>query len=192
MLMLEKYPILNAKVKFLEHDFLLDNLDQPFDICTFGFEVSLDLLRKQQTTFKEGAHLIVPLSETQYDLEQNFKVLRYVRKDEFEVVEEVMRTSFAQRIDKQKQTDEALDADYFNNMRRLTIMEELQKEEKELEALFLEQKSAYGKEIKLAELMKDEEIKKTLLALRATKRKIEKLGFAMEDSVIEKKETEED
>ena len=36
--------------------------------------------------------------------------------------------------------------------------------------------------------MKDEAVKTTLLALRAAKKKIEKLSYAMEDSVIEKKE----
>ena len=46
MLMLDKYPILNANVKFIEHDFLQDRFDQSFDVCTFGFEVSLDLLRQ--------------------------------------------------------------------------------------------------------------------------------------------------
>ena len=66
-----------------------------------------------------------------------------------------MRTSFARRIDKQLQTEEALDADYFNNMRRLTKMEQLQEEVKALEALFKEQKKDH-KEINLAELMKDE------------------------------------
>ena len=47
MLMLEKYPILNANVKFMHHDFLLDKFENPFDIATFGFEVSFDLLRQQ-------------------------------------------------------------------------------------------------------------------------------------------------
>ena len=49
-----------------------------------------------------------------------------------------MRTSFARRIDSKEQTEEALDADYFNNMRRLTKKEQLEKEVVELEALFLE------------------------------------------------------
>ena len=94
-----------------------------------------------------------------------------------------MRTSFAQRIDKQLQQDRALDADYFNNMRRLTKMQELEKEVAELEALFKQQTE--GKGLKLAELMQNEETKKTLLALRAAKEKIEKLGYALEDSTAE-------
>ena len=64
-----KYPIDMCNVQFKEHDFLKEPI-QPssqlwgntFDICTFGFEVSLDLLRDKQIHFKEDAHLIVPLS----------------------------------------------------------------------------------------------------------------------------------
>ena len=38
--------------------------------------------------------------------------------------------------------------------------------------------------------MKDEVVKKTLLALRAAKKKIEKLSYAVEDSVIDANEEE--
>ena len=49
--------------------------------------------------------MIVPLSDTAYDLEQDFKVLKYLGKGEFDVVEEIMKTSFARRVDKKLQTD---------------------------------------------------------------------------------------
>ena len=49
-----------------------------------------------------------------------------------------MRTSFAPRIDKKLQADKALDADYFNNLRRLTQAEQLRKEVTDLEAQFKE------------------------------------------------------
>ena len=62
--------------------------------------MSLDLLRQKQANFKEGAHLIVPLSRHDFDQEQDFKVLKYSGKDAFDEVENVMRTSFALRIDK--------------------------------------------------------------------------------------------
>ena len=68
--------------------------------------------------FKTDAHLIVPLSRNDFDQEQDFKVLRYVGKDQFDEVEAIMRTSFARRIDKQQLADSSLDIDYFNNMQR--------------------------------------------------------------------------
>ena len=71
-------------------------------------------------------------------------------------------------------------------------MQELEVEVAELEALFKQQKQAHDKTIKLADLMKDEQIKKTLLALRAAKKKIEKLSYAMEDSIAEDKEEMKD
>ena len=81
MLMLDQYPIQNAKVNFIQHDFLEDNFKSQFDICTFGFEVSLDLLHQKQESFKTGAHLIVPISEIDFALEQDFQILRYSGKD---------------------------------------------------------------------------------------------------------------
>ena len=97
-----KYPIENCNMNFLEHDFLGDVIvpgglsgGNHYDIATFGFEVSLDLLRKKQKSFKIDAHLIVPVSREDFDLEQDFKVLQYKGNDQFDVVEEVMRTSFA-------------------------------------------------------------------------------------------------
>ena len=64
--------------------------------------------------------MIVPLSRHDFDQEQDFKVLKYSGKDAFDEVENVMRTSFALRIDKQFIEDASLDADYFNNMQRIS------------------------------------------------------------------------
>ena len=54
LLMRDKYPVELCNLHFMEHDFLGEPV-QPsgqlwgntFDICTFGFEVSLELLRKK-------------------------------------------------------------------------------------------------------------------------------------------------
>ena len=120
-----KYSIENANVQFSEHDFLKEPLKpsgdmwgDKFDICTFGFEVSLDLLRDKQSSFNRDAHLIVPLSHMEFDREQDFKVLQYKGSDQFDVIEDIMRTSFARRIDESKLTEASLDVDYFNNMQR--------------------------------------------------------------------------
>lgn len=54
LLQREKYPVKGCNLNFLEHDFLSEAVNPGgltwsncFDICTFGFEVSLDLLRKK-------------------------------------------------------------------------------------------------------------------------------------------------
>ena len=83
--------------------------------------------------FKTDAHLIVPLSRNDFDQEQDFKVLRYVGKDQFDEVEAIMRTSFARRIDKQHLADSSLDVDYFNNMQRTSKLEHFEERVKQLE-----------------------------------------------------------
>ena len=76
LLMKAKYPIDMCNLHFMEHDFLKEPVKpnaelwgNTFDICTFGFEVSMDLLRKKQIHFKPDAHLIVPLSREDFDRE---------------------------------------------------------------------------------------------------------------------------
>lgn len=57
-----KYSI--SDVEFSRLDFL-GNTDalKDFDICTFGFELSLDVLQTKSKLFKPNALLIIPLSE---------------------------------------------------------------------------------------------------------------------------------
>ena len=45
---LEKYSthVSRGSVKFRRHDFLKESFDSKFDILTFGFEVSMDVLLK--------------------------------------------------------------------------------------------------------------------------------------------------
>ena len=57
--MKSKYAIEMGNVQFMDHDFLSEPVQSggsmwsnQFDICTFGFEVSLDLLRAKQSHFK--------------------------------------------------------------------------------------------------------------------------------------------
>ena len=45
-------------------------------------------------------------------------MLQYKEKDQFDVVEHIMRTSFATRIDKEQMTNAGLDIDYFENSQR--------------------------------------------------------------------------
>ncbi len=63
---LEKYKkhFEKGQVKFRRHDYLNDQFEQKFDVVTFGFEVSLDVLRARQDSLELGAHLLVPLSDT--------------------------------------------------------------------------------------------------------------------------------
>ena len=82
-----------------------------------------------------------------------------------------MRTSFATRIDKQRVADASLDADYFNNMQRLSKLSLLEERVKELEQEVKVMLSR-GDCIKLSELMKDPGSKATLEELRDTKKKV--------------------
>ena len=101
-----------------------------------------------------------------------------------------MRTAFAKRVDRIQEAEESLDTDYFNNIQRFDKIQVFEKLVKDLETEF-KAKTA-GKSIKLAELMKDPEVSKTLVELRSAKKKLEKLRFAVESSIIEAREEEEE
>ena len=62
---LEKYQsyLTNGSVKFRKHDFIKEKLDKKYDFLTFGFEVSLDVLRQQQDCMEDGACILAPISE---------------------------------------------------------------------------------------------------------------------------------
>ena len=143
--------------------------------------------------FKTDAHLIVPLSRNDFDQEQDFKVLRYVGKDQFDEVEAIMRTSFARRIDKQQLADSSLDIDYFNNMQRTSKLQHFEERVKQLEHDFrmLQSQKSEGGKIKLAELMQDPEVKATLDELRDCKKKVQGLRYALADSIAEAQKEEQ-
>lgn len=106
----EKYQthMQQGTVKFRPHDYIKDDLraeDGKYDLLTFGFEVSLDVLRQRQSSLETGAHILVPLSEVNDEggvvsLEQDFCLLKFSGPDQFDVVKKIMRTSFSQRIDR--------------------------------------------------------------------------------------------
>lgn len=148
--------ITNGSVKFRKHDFLKEKLENKFDFLTFGFEVSLDVLRQQQDCMENGAMILAPLSDVDDDgnilsLEQNYCMLKYTGRDQFDVVKNIMRTAFAMRIDTDKIMNEQLDEDYFNNLQRHTKYQKIDARVKELEAKF--KILTTGKDIKLAQLM---------------------------------------
>ena len=80
MIQKEKYPIENCELSFEENDFVnraekIGTFGSQFDISTFGFEVTLELLRTNESLFRKDSHLIVPISTVDFDREQDFKVL---------------------------------------------------------------------------------------------------------------------
>ena len=157
----------------MEHDFLKNPLipgglcwSNHFDICTFGFEVSLETLRQTEKAYQNGAYLIVPLSREDFDREQDYKVVQYRGSGQFDIVENIMRTSFAQRIDSSKLTEDSLDVDYFNNSQRTSKLQMLEQKIEKLEADFRRMTVAAGREVKLAELVKDPKVKEVLDELR--------------------------
>ena len=63
-------------------------------------------------------------------------MLQYKGKDQFDVVENIMRTSFATRIDTEKMTNAGLDIDYFENSQRQSKLQFLEEKVVKLEADF--------------------------------------------------------
>ena len=63
-------------------------------------------------------------------------MLQYKEKDQFDVVEHIMRTSFATRIDKEQMTNAGLDIDYFENSQRQSKLQFLEEKVRKLEAEF--------------------------------------------------------
>ena len=63
-------------------------------------------------------------------------MLQYKEKDQFDVIEHIMRTSFATRIDKEQMTNAGLDIDYFENSQRQSKLQFLEEKVKKLEAEF--------------------------------------------------------
>lgn len=57
----------------------------------------------------------MPVSDGDFALEQDYCLIRY-KAGGFDIEQKIMRTAFAQRIDKQRNLDDSLDADYYNNM----------------------------------------------------------------------------
>ena len=180
-----KQHLAGGQVKFTALDVINEQISGKHDVVTFGFEVSLDILKKQQQCLNIGSTILVPLSEVDADgqllsLEQEFCILRYSGVDQFDSVKKIMKTAFSQRIDKSRLKEESLDADYFNNSQRHTRLDNLEAKVKDLEIKF--KTLSAGKDLKLAQLMEVPEIKVVLLELRAEKKRLEKLKLAIRDA----------
>ena len=98
-------------------------------------------------------------------------MVQYRGSGQFDIVENIMRTSFAQRIDSSKLTEDSLDVDYFNNSQRTSKLHMLEEKIEKLEADFRRMTVAAGREVKLAELVKDPKVKEVLDELRQSKKK---------------------
>ena len=82
-----------------------------------------------------------------------------------------------------------MDADFYNNHQRFTKIQLLEEKVSKLEGEF-KSAVASNKTIELKELMAQESTKELLSELRATKKNLEKLKLAMQDSLAEAKEEE--
>lgn len=152
------------------------------DIVNFGFEVSLDLLRDKAALLNEEALVLAPVSAApEGSLEQTYSLLEY-KQGEFRPVAEIMKTSFSLRVDKQRQVDAGLDADYFATHQRHERLVRLRAEIALLEERFVRLRKAHGDARHLSELVKVPEIKEALAALADRKKKAQKLEFAIRDT----------
>jgi hypothetical protein len=56
----------------MQHDFILEDpkhLGVGFDLCTFGFEISFDVLHNKKSLFNHDALILMPLSNEESCLE---------------------------------------------------------------------------------------------------------------------------
>ncbi len=79
----------------------------------FGFETSLDTLNTNLHLFSDPCLILCPLSSSpEGSLEQSYSLLQYTPPS-LTVISEIMKTSFSLRVDKERQLNESLDADFF-------------------------------------------------------------------------------
>jgi type IV pilus biogenesis protein CpaD/CtpE len=88
-------------------------------------------------------------------------------------------------VDKQRQVNESLDADFFGTHQRNERIQGFKQEIAALEAEFLQLRRKHGEVSKLAEMMKVPEIRKVLGEIGDRKRKVQKLEFAIRDALKE-------
>lgn len=100
-----------------------------------------------------------------------------------------MQTSFSLRVDKQRQVNESLDADFFGTHQRNERIQGFKQEIAALEVEFLELRKRHGGVTQLAEMMKVPEIRKVLTEIGDRKRKVQKLEFAIRDALKEAEES---
>lgn len=112
---------------------------------------------------------MVPLSEVNdqggvVSLEQDFSMLQFRGDGHFDVIKKIMRTSFSQRIDRDQIINEQIDADFFHNSVRNNRLVQLETTVGNLETQF--KVLTQGKQLKLAELVKEPEVASVLAELR--------------------------
>ena len=123
-------------IQFKLHDFVTKDLSDKYNMATFGFQINSEMLHQKENMFQKGALLIVPLSQGDHEVEQDYSVLKYAGDGQFDTVESIMRTAFARRVDRIQEAEESLDTDYFNNSQRFDKIEVFEKLVKDLETEF--------------------------------------------------------
>ncbi|TNV86822.1 hypothetical protein FGO68_gene3735 [Halteria grandinella] len=161
----------------------------PIDIMNFGFETSLEALETKRNLLASDALILAPISKDELgSLEQTYTLLQNSRQG-FKVVSEIMKTSFSMRVDKEKQVNDGLDADYFVTYKMSEQLKTFKESIKRLEGKFVALRKIHGGEtLKLGELMKVEEIKQVLIELGDAKKKAQKLEFAIRDTTEQAEE----
>jgi hypothetical protein len=69
-------------------------------------------LKTKSYLLNDNALILAPLStQPEGSVEQTYTLLEYQK--EFKVIEEIMKTAFSLRVDKERQVNESMDHDYF-------------------------------------------------------------------------------
>jgi hypothetical protein len=83
-----------------------------------------------------------------------------------------MRTSFSLRVDKQRQVNESMDADYFGTYQRNEKLQKYREDLALLERQFLDLRERHRGVSQMGELMKIPEVKKVLTEIGDRKKKV--------------------
>ena len=136
----------------------------------FGFETSLDTLNTNLHLFSDPCLILCPLSSSpEGSLEQSYSLLQYTPPS-LTVISEIMKTSFSLRVDKERQLNESLDADFFGTHQRQERLNSLAKEVKELERQFVVLRGKHREVKEMQGLIKIPEVAKVLQEIGVKKR----------------------
>ena len=132
-------------------------------MVNFGFETSLDTLKTNMHLFRHDCLILCPLSSApEGSLEQSYSLLQFKLPSSLAVVSEIMKTSFSLRIDKERQINESLDADFFGTHQRQEKLNNLSKEVKDLEKQFVLLRGKHKEVKEMQGLIKIPEVAKVL------------------------------
>lgn len=137
----------------------------------FGFETSLDTLNTNLHLFNDNCLILCPLSTSpEGSLEQSYSLLQYSLPSSLSVLSEIMKTSFSLRIDKERQMNESLDADFFGTHQRQERLNGLAKEVKDLERQFVLLRGKHKEVREMQGLIKIPEVAKVLQEIGVKKK----------------------